>query len=86
MEARASDGAQSLSADAVMRRHKDTYGGAEQLFEVLASISHALRKAMATGKLPSVVWLIVVITVEHDLKASLGNTYTEVFDQRLVLV
>jgi hypothetical protein len=69
-----------------MRRHKDAYSGAEQIFEVSASISYPLRKVITTGKLPSIVWLIVVITVEHDLKASLGNTHTEVFDQRLVLM
>jgi hypothetical protein len=86
VEARPSDGAQSLPADAVIRRHKDAYSGAEQLFEVLASIDHPLREIMATGKLQSVGSLVVMITVQHDLKAPLRNTHTEVVDERLILV
>jgi hypothetical protein len=55
VEARQSDCAQSSPADAVPRRHKDAYGGAEQIFEVLASIGHPLREIIATGELRSTV-------------------------------
>jgi hypothetical protein len=40
----------------------------------------------ATGELQSTVWLIVMITVEHDFKASCRDARTEVVDERLVLV
>jgi hypothetical protein len=55
MEARQSDGAQFPPSNAVPRRHKDAYGGAEQIFEVLAAIGHPLREIIATGKLCSTV-------------------------------
>jgi hypothetical protein len=52
----------------------------------LASIGYPPGEITATSKLPSLVGLIVVITVEHDLKAPLGNTHPEVCDEWLVLV
>jgi hypothetical protein len=52
----------------------------------LPSIGHPLRWIIATDELRSTMRFIVVIAVEHDLKAPLGNTRTEVFDKRLVLV
>jgi hypothetical protein len=86
VEARTRDGAQPLPANAVIRRHKNAYGGAEQIFEVLASIGHPLREIMAASKLQPIWGLIVVITMEHDFKAPLGNTRMEVVDERPVLV
>jgi hypothetical protein len=40
----------------------------------------------ATGELQATIWLIVMIAVEHDFKASCRDTRTEVVDERLVLV
>jgi hypothetical protein len=86
VKARTGDGAQSLPADAVTRRHKDAYGGAEQVFEVFASIGYPLCQMSATGELQSTIRLIVMITVEHYFKAPRGDTRTQVVDERLVLV
>jgi hypothetical protein len=55
MQARSSDGAQSLPSNGVPGRHKDAYGGAEQIFEVSASIGHPLREIIGTGELRSTV-------------------------------
>jgi len=86
MEARQGNRAQSLPADTVPRWHNDAYGGAEQIFEVLASIGYPLCQISATGELQSTIRLIVMITVEHYFKAPRGDTRTEVVDERLVLV
>jgi len=86
MEAGTRDGAQSLPADAIARRDKDTNSRAEQLFEVSTSIGYPLRELIAMGELPSIMEFIVIIPVQHDLKVPLGNACTEVVDKRLVLV
>jgi len=62
------------------------YGGAEQVFKIFASIGYSLCQMSATGELQSTIWLIVMITVEHDFKTSCGDARTEVVDERLVLV
>jgi hypothetical protein len=86
MEARMGNGAQSLPADSVPRRHKDADSGTEQAFEILASIGYPLCQMSTTGELQSTIWLIVMITVEHYFKAPRGDTRTEVVDERLILV
>jgi hypothetical protein len=86
MEAGTGNGAQSLPAYGISRRHKDANRGAEQVFEICASIGYALCQMSATGKLQATVRLIVMITVKHDFKAPRGDPRAEVVDERLVLV
>jgi hypothetical protein len=40
----------------------------------------------ATGELQSTVRLIMMITVEHDFKASRRDACAEIVDERLILV
>src|SRR6266851_2182029 len=86
MEARQGNRVQSLPAYGISRRHKDADSGAEHVFEIGASIGYPLCQMRTTGELQSTIRLIVMITVEHDLKAPRGDTCAEIVDERLVLV
>jgi hypothetical protein len=86
MKARKGNCVQSLPAYGISRWHKDADSGAEQVFEIFASIGYPLCQMSATGEFESTVRLIVMITVEHYFKAPRGDTRTEVVDERLVLV
>jgi hypothetical protein len=81
METRTGDRMQSLPAYGVSRRHKDADSGAEQVFEICASIGYPLGQMSTTGKLQSTVRLVVIITVEHYFKAPCGDTRTEIVDE-----
>jgi len=86
MKPRKGNRAQSLPAYGISRWHKDADSSTEQVFKIGASIGYSLCQMSTAGELQSTIRLIVIVTVEHYLKAPCGDTHTEVVDERLVLM
>src|SRR5262249_22875520 len=86
MEAGTGQRAQSLRADGISRRHKDANRSAEHVFEIGTTIGYALCQMRSTGELQATVRFVVIITVEHDFKASHRDTCTEIVNEWLVRV
>jgi hypothetical protein len=86
MQASAGNRAQSFPADGIVRRHKDTDGGLEEIFQIFAAISHPPRQIMARLEFRPTIWLIVIVAVEHCFEASCHDPLTEVFHKRPVFV
>jgi hypothetical protein len=77
---------QPVTADGVVRRHEHTNVSAEKIFEVLTAVGDAPGQVSAAAEFIMTVWLIMMVSVEHDLVATRGDPEAEVLDKGSVLV
>jgi hypothetical protein len=86
MEASTNNRPQPLPSDRIVGRYEDADSSPKEVFEVRAPIGHSASQITSPRELRLTVRLIVIITMEHYLKAPFGDTSSQVFDERPVLV
>ena len=86
MEAFTCDCLEPLPPDGIMRRDKDTYGGTKHIFKIPPPLCDLLRQMIPAGEFPLAVSLVMMISVEHGLIATGGNTDTEPFNKLWIFV
>jgi hypothetical protein len=86
VEASSSDRPQAVAADLVARRHEHANAVAEEIFEVLASVHDAPRQVISTLELIMTIGLVVIVTMEHDLIALIGDAASQVLNQGPILM
>jgi hypothetical protein len=81
-----SNGLKTPSSDAIAWGHENSNRCSEEIFEVFATIPYSSLKVIPSDKLKKTIFLIVVVTMQHELVATCGDAGAKIFNKFRIFV